>query len=264
MMMAYNPKKYVVVLLLLSSLFSGCGLFSKKTPDMAMDLEETKNRPGAGNQGGVGGGGGGGQELETLFEAMPAEEGSLWTDSGEMLFIDRRARRVGDTVVVDIVENATSSMDATTQTTKKSSVEANITNLMGFMRAAEALRRNLNRDENDNYVDKLVKAAYESDFEGTGASKRAGQIKASIGARVINVLPNGNLVIQGKRDLAVNNENQYITVKGIVRPEDIGADNRVQSMYLADASIVYSGKGVISDRQKPGWLSRLFDNFWPF
>jgi flagellar L-ring protein precursor FlgH len=78
------------------------------------------------------------------------------------------------------------------------------------------------------------------------------------------VLPNGNVTIYGKREMKVNNELQRITVSGIIRPEDIGADNRVKSTYLADARIEYSGEGVIADKQSPGWGIRILDKVWPF
>ena len=81
---------------------------------------------------------------------------------------------------------------------------------------------------------------------------------------VTKVLPNGNLVIIGKREIRVNQETQYITLSGIVRPDDIGPTNEVSSTYMADAKIVYSGTGPLADKQRPGWLGRAIDHVWPF
>ena len=78
------------------------------------------------------------------------------------------------------------------------------------------------------------------------------------------MLSNGNLIIQGNREVRVNHENQIITLTGMVRPRDISADNVIMSTYIADARISYSGSGIVNDKQRPGWLVRLLDNIWPF
>ena len=202
--------------------------------------------------------------IQVVCEPLHPSEGSLWTDKGYQLFLDQKARWVGDTVTVDIVENASSSVDANTKASRSSSIDAGVSNLGGYMRALEGKNKNLNRDQDGNLTNKLFQADLESEFTGKGTSDRSGRITASIGARVIEVLPNGNLVINGRREMRVNNEAQFITVAGIIRPEDIGPDNRVKSTYMADSRITYSGRGVIADKQKPGWLSRILDQIWPF
>ncbi len=83
-------------------------------------------------------------------------------------------------------------------------------------------------------------------------------------ARIIQVLPNGNLVLRGSQEILVNNEKQYITIQGVVRPVDIGTDNTVLSTYIADARIDYTGEGDLSRKQREGWLSRFIDVVWPF
>jgi len=77
-------------------------------------------------------------------------------------------------------------------------------------------------------------------------------------------LPNGNLAIQGSRQVQVNNENQFINIQGVVRSEDISSNNIVLSTFIADAKIELSGRGVISDKQRVGWLTRILDWVWPF
>jgi flagellar L-ring protein precursor FlgH len=89
-------------------------------------------------------------------------------------------------------------------------------------------------------------------------------LNATITARIINVLPNGNLMIEGRRNIKVNNEDQEIMLEGTIRPRDISPNNTVNSIYVADARISYSGRGIISDRQSPGWLMNIVDKLWPF
>jgi flagellar L-ring protein precursor FlgH len=80
----------------------------------------------------------------------------------------------------------------------------------------------------------------------------------------MDILPNGNLIIMGSREVMVNREKQEITLSGIVRPRDVSAENVVLSTYISDAKIAYSGSGIINDRQRPGWLARAIDVVWPF
>jgi flagellar L-ring protein precursor FlgH len=89
-------------------------------------------------------------------------------------------------------------------------------------------------------------------------------VTASIAARVTEVLPNGNLSLFGRRAMKVDNEVQYITVAGIIRPQDVSSSNRVKSTSLADSRIEYYGKGALADKQKPGWGTRIIDNLWPW
>ena len=113
-------------------------------------------------------------------------------------------------------------------------------------------------------LSKLINASVDSSYKGSGSTSRAENLKATMTARVIDVLPNGNMLIEGRRNIKVNNEDQEIILEGTVRPRDIGADNVVNSIYIADARISYSGRGIISDRQSPGWLMNIVDKLWPF
>ena len=80
----------------------------------------------------------------------------------------------------------------------------------------------------------------------------------------MEVFPNGNLLIEGRREITTNEETLIITVSGLVRPEDIGANNTVQSKFLADAKIVYAGEGALTEAQKPSVISRIANILWPF
>ena len=189
------------------------------------------------------------------------EEGSLWSEiSGISLYPDRRARKIGDIVIVRIVEDPEAKLNANTKTGRSSSISAKL-KLLGYMKALAEKNPRLAQDPGN---DDLINAALSSSFSGTGSSDRDGHIKAYISALVVDKLPNGNLYINGKREIKVNQETQYITLAGMIRPEDISPSNEISSTYVANAKITYSGIGVLADKQKPGWLGRVIDYVWPF
>ncbi|MEW6379292.1 MAG: flagellar basal body L-ring protein FlgH [bacterium] len=192
-------------------------------------------------------------------EASLASDGSLWKDSSPSgyLFADPRARAVGDIVTVNIVERASASGNASTKTGKKSSLAADVTSLLGFEKSVAS--RNPNLDPA-----KLLSASASNTFDGSGEISRSGKVTATLSARVNRVLPNGDLAIRGTRQVTINNEQQLIVIQGIIRPEDIAPDNTISSTSIADAQIAYTGKGVMSEKQHPGWLSRVIDLVWPF
>src|SRR5690606_17736037 len=99
-------------------------------------------------------------------------------------------------------------------------------------------------------------------YRGGGSTTRGGSLNARMTAMVVDVLPNGNLVIEGRQTIIVNEEEQLIVVSGIVRPQDIAPDNTVLSTFVADATITYHGTGPLGDRQEPGLLTRLLN--WLF
>jgi flagellar L-ring protein precursor FlgH len=202
--------------------------------------------------------------MPAAYRAPVPAEGSLWHGGGELLFADVKARTIGDTVTIDIIENTSSEIDANTKADRSSSIDASIESALGLMESLYAKNNYLGRDLQGNITGQLFKAQMGSEFEGNGSSDRSGRITASIGAQVTEVLPNGNLVLFGRREMKVNNEVQFIVVSGVARPEDVGSDNRVKSVYLADARIEYYGRGVLADKQKPGWGTRLLDHIWPF
>lgn len=186
-----------------------------------------------------------------------AQEGSLWTESVEAsLYTELRARRVGDIVTVRIVEDPKAELKADTKTSRSSSIHAGL-EALGYMEALAAKNPRLDPDN-------LFNASIRSQHDGKGSSNREGSVKAYVSAVVEEVLPNGHLIIRGKREIRVNNETQYILLSGLIRPEDVNARNEIASTYVADAQIVYAGVGPVSDKQRPGWLGRVVDYVWPF
>ena len=181
--------------------------------------------------------------------------GSLWQASSTGLAEDLKARRLGDIITVVISEQASASKKASTGTSRSSSISAGIPKILGL--ETTALK---------NWADlsELLSASYGSKFDGSGSTSRQETLQATISAKVVDVIPNGNLLIEGRRNVRVNNEDQIIVLTGTVRGRDVSADNTVSSALIADAKIAYSGKGIISDRQKPGWLLNALDKVWPF
>ncbi len=184
--------------------------------------------------------------------------GSLWSKESEMnaFFTDQRAKAKGDIITVRIVEVSQASEKATTDVGRSSSLNAGIPNLLGLEVNPKA--RIFSNPE------KLVVARTQNEHKGEGETTRAGSISATITARVVEVLPNGNLLIEGKREIYINNEKKEIWLQGVIRPKDIAADNSILSTQIADAKIIYTGIGVVSEKLRPGWAARILDLIWPF
>src|SRR5208337_1550265 len=191
-------------------------------------------------------------------DAKPPEAkgGSIWHGQLTSLFSDQRARYAGDILTVKITEISQASESATTDTTRKSQTVGQIPNFFGIETHGTGPFKNMANLVNSNTPN--------NDFSGAGATTRTGSLSATITVRVMEVLPNGNLTIEGKREIYVNNEKKEILLQGIVRPRDIAFDNSVFSMQVADAKVVYTGIGVVAEKQRPGWGQRLFDYVWPF
>ncbi|HHL40629.1 MAG TPA: flagellar basal body L-ring protein FlgH [Deltaproteobacteria bacterium] len=188
----------------------------------------------------------------------PSSAGSLWPGetSRNNLYQDLRAWHVGDVVTITIAEKTSATKEAITETTRKSKASGGLSGLFG-------ITPSLGSWKGQGFTP-TVNADTSAQFEGEGKTERKGELKATLTAVVVEVLGNGNLVIEGKKDTVVNNETQYVTLSGIVRPEDIDENNEVSSVYVANARIEYSGRGVVGDEQSPGWLRRALDNVWPF
>ena len=191
-------------------------------------------------------------------QPKPADyaSGSIWQSTSGSMTEDLKARRRGDILTIIISEVASASKEAKTDTSRDSAVGAGIPNLLGLEKGI--LKSNFSDLAN------LIKANANSSFKGAGSTSRQENLKATIAARVVDVQPNGNLMIEGRRNIKVNEEDQIIVLEGTVRSRDIAPDNTVNSIYVADARISYSGRGIVSDNQSPGWLMTFFNKIWPF
>lgn len=181
--------------------------------------------------------------------------GSLFSDSeADLLFSDNRARRVGDIVVVNIVESSTGESTADTTADRESTINLGVSSFFDRTQLGGV----------PIGTTPFVNTSATTEFEGEGETTRENQVSATIGARVVRELPGNVLEVQGAREIRVNEETQIIVVKGLVRQRDIGPDNTIASTRLADARIEYFGKGILADKQKPGWVAQILDNIWPF
>jgi flagellar L-ring protein precursor FlgH len=185
----------------------------------------------------------------------PPVDGSVYRDGAPlaMLFTDQKARVIGDLVTVNIVEVASASKEATTQTGRSSSVSAGVDAFFG-------LEKFIPPGANPT----KVAGSVANNFDGSGKTVRSGKVTATVTAVVTQVLPNGNLVIEGSREVTVNNEQELIVLSGVVRPKDISPGNIVLSTALGNGQIAYYGSGIIAEKQRPGWLGRIVDSVWPF
>ena len=191
-------------------------------------------------------------------------EGSLWSETeGVTFFSDSRARQVGDIVIVRIVEDPEAKLNANTSTSRTSGIDASKLEVLSVLKNLSAKNKWLGLPATPATED-LMLASLGMKFDGKGSSDRDGHVKAYVSAVVVKVFPNGNLLVNGKREIRVNNETEYITLSGIIRVGDISPSNEISSAYVADAMIAYSGTGPVGDKQKPGWLMGAIDYVWPF
>ncbi|MDR0310059.1 MAG: flagellar basal body L-ring protein FlgH [Acidobacteriota bacterium] len=191
-------------------------------------------------------------EAKRAAEETEYNTGSLWTNSGQNsnLFRDMKARFVNDVVTIRVSETtqAVSSADASSR--RASSMSAGIEQLAGLENGVKELPG-------------LLSGAGQIRYNGQGATTRATQLQTMLTARVIDVLPNGYLVVEGKREVRVNNENQIVILSGVVRPNDISRSNVVLSSAVAQMSVQVQGKGTVSQPLKPGWLHQIINGIWP-
>ena len=197
-------------------------------------------------------------------EQRYSNPGSLFSAAENTeLYADNRARRVGDIILVKVVENAKSKSKA--DTTADRETKSSLSIAAAFNKETIGILPSGGGPLSGAVgLDPMLSTQSTSSLSGTGETKRENYVTATIGARVLNVLPGGVLQLQGARSIRVNEETQYMVISGLVRAQDVGADNSVESTQLADSKVEYYGEGVLADKQKQGWLTRLLDNVWPF
>ncbi|MBK1673448.1 flagellar basal body L-ring protein [Ectothiorhodospira shaposhnikovii] len=169
------------------------------------------------------------------------------------LFADYKARQVGDVLTVLLAERTQASKSASTSTSKEANVNMANPTILG---------RPVTRDGRPLLNTEISGSR---DFDGQGSASQSNQLDGSITVMVSEVLPNGNLVVQGEKWLKINQGEEYIRLRGIVRPVDIRTDNTILSTQVASAQVAYGGRGALADSNRQGWLSRFFNSpVWPF
>ena len=191
-------------------------------------------------------------------EKISYSPNSLWRTGARAFFEDQRARRVGDilTVIVEISDKA--EIENTTTRNRDNSESANVAKFAGVEEILKAiLPKSVDLNE-------LIAATSNSKSEGGGEIDREEKITTKIAAVVTQVLPNGNMAIEGRQEIRVNFEMRELIVAGVVRPEDITSRNTVPISKIAEARVSYGGKGQISDVQQPRYGQQFLDILMPF
>jgi flagellar L-ring protein precursor FlgH len=171
--------------------------------------------------------------------------------------MDSNSRKRGDLVTIIVEEQTATSLDAGTETANSSKTSAGISALLG----AETTLPTANQGMGGKIS---IDTSRSSDYRGSGKTNRNSTLQSVITTEVIDVLPNGNLRLWGRKQVRVNREIQWVVIDGIVRPRDISIENLVSSSMLAKATIEVTGSGVVSDKQGPGIFQRVLDAMWPF
>lgn len=185
---------------------------------------------------------------------IPESQGSIygagWTMS---LFDDRRARQIGDIITVRLEERTNASKQSSTKTGKDHTLAMPSPTIFGGTPSYNG------KDVLNNSFET------ENTFEGEGSSSQSNSLEGTVTVVVVDVLPNSNLIVEGEKWMTINQGEEFVRFSGVIRPADIDTDNSIPSWKIAGANIAYSGKGVIADANRMGWLSRFFQSvFSPF
>lgn len=214
--------------------------------------------------------------LAEIPEPQPPTDGSIWrgvTQSGSFLSYDRKARGVGDLVTVVVFEDLRAEGSANTKTENESTLGASLSSDIGF---TDLLRKGARLffslfgidDAGGNPAAgasvNVINTTRTNDFEGDGETNRESRFTGTVTCQIVDMKPGGVLEIYGRREILVNHELQLVTVAGLVRRQDIGLDNRIQSSQIANAKLTFDGIGVLDDKQRPPLIARLFDWVYPF
>ena len=207
------------------------------------------------------------QPMPILTEPVVEEQdpmdnpGSLFdVNRSEFLYDDNRASRVGDIVLVNVAETTDTSIRSETTADKENTVANSVTAMpgTGFL-------------GNIPLADQLgaapgvsIGATQSTEFTGNGETTQESSFTATVATRIVRRLPGNLLQVEGARRIRVNAETQFLVVRGLIRQRDIGSNNSISSTSLAEAQIEIYGQGVLADKQRPGWLSRILDNIYPF
>lgn len=190
--------------------------------------------------------------------SVRADAASLWTASAgdRGMFADRKAAHAGDILTIVVTENVAASNTQNKSSTRKSSIEDAVNQFI-FSVAASKLGTHNGELPATNISGK-------ADYSGGGAVTNSQSLSARAAVLVRDVLPNGNFVIEGVRVVTFSGETQYVVLHGLVRPDDIAPDNTILSSNIADARLEFVAEGALTDAQKRGWLSKLYEKLRPF
>lgn len=249
-----KPTNFILIGLLLSTALTGCTntldrLEEVGKPPKFADIKNPTVAP----------------QYEPLSWPMPQTQpapkqyaNSLWQPGARAFFRDQRAAREGDILRVNVKFEDKAELDNETGRTRTSNDSLAAPRIFGMQ--TTLFKRLPGFQDTNNLLD----VTGNSNTKGTGNIKRKEKIETQVAALVTQVLPNGNLVIEGKQEILVNYEMREIAVKGVIRPQDIKSDNTIDSSQIAQSSITYGGRGQISELQQPRWGTQVLDVLSPF
>ncbi len=192
--------------------------------------------------------------------ALPASAQSLWhDDTSKPMFADKRACSAGDILTILVQESTSAAKDNSTASSKNNSMDASIST---FLYGAGANGASAILSKGGQMP--ALKYDAKNTFAGSGTVNNSQKIVASVAVKVLDVLPNKNLVIEGRRETSFSGEHQVVLLHGIVRSEDVAANNTVYSYNIADAKVEINSKGQIDDVQRKGWFTKIWDKVTPF
>ncbi|MCR9278812.1 MAG: flagellar basal body L-ring protein FlgH [Pseudomonadaceae bacterium] len=180
--------------------------------------------------------------------AEPISDGSLFRSTRNVaLYSDRTASQVGDIITVRLEEATTASKSAETTVSKSTGVDMAEPTVLGSLVRGVAANAGVATSLSSN-----------NDFTGSGESDQSNSLRGTVSVVVAEVYPNGLLRVEGEKWLTLNQGEEFVRVSGLIRPDDVGFNNEVSSLQLADARIAYGGKGGLADSNRMGWLARFF------
>ncbi len=200
------------------------------------------------------------EEIFAMAPTQRVDNGAIFQlNRGIALYEDNKARNIGDMITIVLSEKTNATKSASTNTSKDNSIDVTNPTLLGL---PTAFSSSLLSSRAMSLASTLESS---KSFAGDGDSSQSNQLTGSVTALVTAVLPNGYLRIEGEKNININQGDEYIRIKGIVRPVDIRSDNTISSTQVANAEISYGGSGVIASSNDMGWLGKFFNStWWPF
>lgn len=190
--------------------------------------------------------------------ADAAGSNSLWRTGAKSFFGDQRAKEIGDILTINIAIQDSAQLNNSTQRSRTTSEDAGIQALLGFeANIQKAL-------PGDPSLDPAIGFTSNSGSNGTGSVNRAETINLTVAAVIVDRLPNGNLVLAGSQEVMINHELRELLVSGVIRPEDVAADNTIEHTKIAEARISYGGRGDLSNVQRNRVGTRIYEKVAPF
>ena len=190
-----------------------------------------------------------------IFTAMASAD-SIWPKDAQSMYVDRKAAKKGDILTVVVQESAAASSTQSKESTRKSTLNDAVGQFI-FPAATSGLGTHAGNLPS-------IQMTGASDYTGGGSINNTQSLNSQAAVLVTDVLPNGNLVIEGVRLVTFSGETQYVVLHGLVRPDDISSSDTVLSSHIAEAKVEFINKGQLMDAEKRGWLSNVYEKLRPF